>query len=127
VPLGHRLAGAKSCTLPDLRDESWIINPAGALGRLVMTLCVAAGFQPRVVATVDDVATALGLVSIGWGITVAPDLTPANPESGVQRIQLDGLDAVRHSILIVRDGEESLPHMAAVIAAVHVTSDELFA
>ena len=71
-------------------------------------------------------ATALGLVSIGWGITVAPDLTPANPESGVRRIQLDGLDAVRHSILIVRDGEESLPHMSAVIAAVHVTSDELF-
>lgn len=126
VPTGHRLAGAKACTLSDLRDEPWIISPAGALGRLVMTLCVAAGFEPRVVATVDDVATALGLVSIGWGITVAPDLTPANPESGVQRVQLDGLEAVRHSILIVRDGEESWPHMAAVIAAVHVTSDELF-
>jgi DNA-binding transcriptional LysR family regulator len=126
VPAGHRLAEAQACTLSDLRDEPWIINPAGALGRLVMTLCVAAGFQPTVVATVDDVATALGLVSIGWGITVAPDLTPANPESGIQRIQLDGLEAVRHSILIVRDGEESWPHMSAVIAAVHVTSDELF-
>jgi DNA-binding transcriptional LysR family regulator len=126
VPAEHRLAGAQACTLSDLRDEPWIINPAGALGRLVMTLCVAAGFQPGVVATVDDVATALGLVSIGWGITVAPDLTPANPESGIRRIQLDGLEAVRHSILIVRDGEESWPHMSAVIAAVHVTSDELF-
>jgi DNA-binding transcriptional LysR family regulator len=126
VPAGHRLAGARACTLSDLRDEPWIINPEGALGRLVMTLCVAAGFQPTVVATVDDVATALGLVSIGWGVTVAPDLTPANPESGIRRIGLDGLEAVRHSILIVRDGEEALPHMSAVIAAVHVTSDALF-
>jgi hypothetical protein len=65
-------------------------------------------------------------VSIGWGVTVAPDLTPANPESGIRRIRLDGLEAVRHSILIVRDGEEALPHMSAVIAAVHVTSDALF-
>ena len=126
VPAGHRLAEAQTCTLSDLRDEPWIISPTGALGRLVMTLCVAAGFQPTVAATVDDVATALGLVSIGWGITVAPDLTPANPESEIRRIQLDGLEAVRHSILIVRDGEESLPHMAAVIAAVQATSDELF-
>jgi DNA-binding transcriptional LysR family regulator len=125
VPAGHHLAGAPF-KLSDLRDEPWIISPKGALGRLVMTLCVAAGFQPAVVATVDDVATALGLVSIGWGITVAPDLTPGNPESGLRRIRLDGLEAARHSILIVRDGEESLPHMAAVIAAVHVTSDELF-
>jgi DNA-binding transcriptional LysR family regulator len=126
VPAEHRLAGAAACTLSDLRDEPWIINPAGTLGRLVTTLCVAAGFEPTVVATVDDLATALGLVSIGWGITVAPDLTAAHPESGIRRIQLNGLEAARHSILVVRDGEESLPHMSAVIAAVHVASEKVF-
>jgi hypothetical protein len=34
---------------------------------------------------------------------------------------------VRHSILIVRDGEESLPHSAAVIAAGHGTTGDLLA
>ena len=92
----------------------------------MMTLCVAAGFQPTIAATVDDIATALGLVSIGWGVTVAPDLTPANPERGIQRIRLNGLEAERHSILIVRDGEESLPHISAVIEAVHRSGSKLF-
>jgi DNA-binding transcriptional LysR family regulator len=127
VPTGHRLAGAAGgCSLSDLRDEPWVISPASALGRLMMTLCVAAGFQPTIAATVDDVATALGLVSIGWGVTVAPDLTPANPEGGIQRIRLNGLEAERHSILIVRDGEESLPHISAVIEAVHRAGSRLF-
>jgi DNA-binding transcriptional LysR family regulator len=126
VPIDHRLAGAEVCSLADLRDEPWVLSPASALGRLVTTLCVAAGFQPTVAAAVDDIATALGLVSIGWGVTVAPDLTRANPERDVRRIRLNGLEAERHSILIIRDGEESLPHISAVIAAVHRSGSSLF-
>ena len=126
VPSGHRLDGEATCTLADLRDEPWIISHGNPLGQLVTTLCVAAGFQPGVVATVDDVATALGLVGIGWGITIAPDLTPATPESAVHRVAVGGVETLRHSILVVRDGEESWPHMAAVIAAVHRASDALF-
>ena len=126
VPSGHRLAGAERCTLADLRDEPWIVAPGNALGQLVMTLCNAAGFQPTVVATVDDLATALGLVGIGWGITIAPDFTRSTPEAAVRRIAVDGVDTVRHSILVVRDGEERWPHMAAVIAAVHAASGKAF-
>jgi DNA-binding transcriptional LysR family regulator len=126
VPAGHRLDGTPSCTLADLRDEPWIVSPQSSLGQLVMTLCNAAGFRPSLVATVDDVATALGLVGIGWGITIAPDLTPATPPSAVRRIDVRGVETFRHSILVVRDGEERWPHMAAVIAAVHAASDALF-
>ena len=126
VPSGHALAGADRCTLADLRDEPWIVTPGNALGQLVMTLCSAAGFQPAIVATVDDLATALGLVGIGWGITIAPDFTRANPESSVRRLTVDGVETKRHSILVVRDGEQHWPHMAAVIAAVHAASDSAY-
>lgn len=119
VPAGHPLAGAASCAVADLHDEPWIVSPASALGRLTLTLCIAAGFEPNVVATVGDLATALGLVAIGWGVTIAPELTPAGPGLPVDRIVLRHVDAQRHRILVVRDGEHLSSHIAAVIDAVH--------
>jgi molybdate transport repressor ModE-like protein len=124
VPARHRLARRRRCTLAEVRDEPWVMSPSSDLGRLVTTLCQAAGFRPRITATVDDIATALGLVAIGWGITIAPDLTPSPPDS-VARMRVDGLGAERHSILIVREGEEHWPHIAVVIAAVQVASEAL--
>lgn len=125
VPAGHRLAEAEGCALADLRDEPWVVSPASTLGRLIVTLCLAAGYQPAIAATVDDIATALGLVGIGWGVTIAPELTPTSPESGVRRIPLTGIDIMRHSVLIVRDGDEHSPRIAAVVAAVLKTNEAI--
>lgn len=80
-------------------------------------LCVAAAFEPRIAATVEDVATALGLVAIGWGITIAPQLSPSGPHTLV-RLPLAGVQTVRNRILVVRDGEHLSPGIAAVVAAV---------
>ena len=88
VPIGHRLADNASCsaaTSATRRGSS--TRRARSVGSRLA--CRGLGFHP-VVATVDDVATALGLVGIGWGITIAPDLTPANPESAIQRISSTG-------------------------------------
>jgi DNA-binding transcriptional LysR family regulator len=56
---------------PKLRDESWVVCPNTTLGQLTMSLCTTAGFEPRVIATVNDIGTAIDLVGFGWGITVA--------------------------------------------------------
>jgi DNA-binding transcriptional LysR family regulator len=122
VPTGHRLSGATSCSLAELRDEPWIISPTSTLGSLTTSLCIAAGFQPTVVASVDDVATAIGLVTLGWGVTIAPDLTPAGSESAVTRIPLDGVETVRSAVLIVMHGEHLSPRIAAVVSAVHAAN-----
>ena len=122
VPVGHRLADNASCSAADLRDEAWVMNPNSALGRLTIGVCAAIGFRPVIAGTVDDIATALGLVSLGWGVTIAPDLTPANPESAIRRIGLDGLEAFRHSVLIVREGEQHSPEIAVVVDAVKAAS-----
>src|SRR6516164_5241673 len=98
VPDGHRLAGAGQCALADLRDEAWIVCPASTIGRLTMALCVSAGFEPELAATVNDIGTAISLVAIGWGVTIAPEMTPAG--GNVTRIRLAGVEAVRHSVLI---------------------------
>jgi DNA-binding transcriptional LysR family regulator len=124
VPADHPLANAPSCTMAQLRDESWIVCPESTLGRLTMSLCTTAGFEPRLAATVNDIGTAIGLVGIGWGVTVAPDLTPVGSEAKLVRIPIDGLDTLRHSVVIVRDGEHLYPRIAAAIAAVRAVSME---
>jgi DNA-binding transcriptional LysR family regulator len=122
VPAGHPLAGAGGCDLARLADESWILCPGTTLGPLVTSLCVAAGFRPRPAATVSDVGTAVGLVAMGWGITIAPERTPAAATAAVSRLRIVGLDARRSSVLIVRDGEHLSPRLAAAISAVRSVS-----
>ena len=100
-----------------LADEPWVLKPEHNPWP-VTSMCVTAGFQPRLAATVNDAGTAIGLVGIGWGITIAPELTPPSPGAEVSRRRITGVDAVRHSVLIVRDGEHLSPRMAAAISAV---------
>ena len=125
VPADHPLAGAPGCEMARLAGEPWVMCPDTSLGRLVRSMCIAAGFQPRVAATVHDAGTAIGLVGIGWGITIAPELTPAGTPAPVVRLPVTGIETARYSVLIVRDGEHRSPRMAAVISAVRAVSAEL--
>ena len=49
--------------------------PDTSLGRLAGSMCIAAGFQPRVAAKVHDVGTAISLVAMGG----ASPLLPSSP------------------------------------------------
>lgn len=124
VPGGHRLAHAEVCHIEDLCDDAWIVCPTSTLGRLTMTLCITAGFRPTIAATVHDIGTAIGLVGIGWGITIAPRLTPFRPDLDVVRVPVAGLKAVRQSVLIIRDGEQELPRIAAAVAEVRAAAHD---
>ena len=70
----------------------------------------------------DDIGTAIGLVGIGWGVTIAPERTPAGTGMPVVRMPIAGVIIARYSVLIVRDGEHLLPWMAAAITAVRAVS-----
>jgi DNA-binding transcriptional LysR family regulator len=118
VPADHPLASKQGCAMADLRDESWIMCTGTAFGRLTAGLCTAAGFEPRLAATVNDVGTALGLVAIGWGVTIAPLLTPVADETSIAKLPIEGVETVRHNILIARDGEQLSPPIAAAVSAV---------
>ena len=125
VPPDHPLAGAPGCAMTQLADEPWVMCPGTSLGRLVRSLCIAAGFQPKVAATVHDLGSAIGLVGIGWGITIAPELTPSGAPAPVVRLPITGLDTSRYSVLIVRDGEHLSPRIAAAISAGRSVSAKL--
>ena len=118
VAADHALAGATSpLRISDLRDEPWILSHHTQLGRLTTDLCTAAGFEPLVAALVDDLSIAIRLAGVGWGITLAPELTPAVNELPIERIQLEDVESERESVLIVRAREETAPRVAVVIDA----------
>ena len=125
VPLGHPLAEAEVCSLAQLRDEPWIVCPNSRLGRLTINLCLTAGFEPTLAATANDIGTAIDLVGAGWGVTIAPTMTPVGPGVPVARIPIAGVDTLRYSVLIVRDGDHLSPHMKAAIDAVRAAGKRL--
>jgi molybdate transport repressor ModE-like protein len=127
VPPDHRLAGAKQAKVADLYDESWILSPGGTLGQLILSLCATAGFEPAVAASVNDVSTAVGLAAIGWGVTIAPQLTPSSSDRPVARVPLAGVSTHRHSALVVRDGAHLSPRISAAVAAVREISAQSWA
>ena len=92
------------------------------MGRVITGLCAATGFEPIIAGTVDGIATALGLVSLGWGVTLAPQLTPTAAEASIRRIRLTGVDLFRHTVLIVREGEQHSPAIAVVVDAAKAAS-----
>jgi molybdate transport repressor ModE-like protein len=122
VPLDHRLAAADCVEIADLNDESWIFSPSSALGRLAVTMCTTAGFEPTLVASVNDLGTALGLVGLGWGITIAPELTPSQSDHHVARVPLAGVSTERHTVLVVREGEHTSRRLSAAVAVVREIS-----
>ena len=89
---------------------------------MITGLCAATGFEPTIAGTVDGIATALGLVSFGWGVTIAPQLTPVTAEARIRRISMVGVDLFRYSVLIVREGEQHVPAIAVVVDAVKAAS-----
>ena len=62
---------------------------------------------------------------IAWRASFAPELTPAGTPAHVARLPIAGIDTMRYSVLIVRDGEHLSPRMAAAISAVRSVSAEL--
>jgi DNA-binding transcriptional LysR family regulator len=114
--------GARPRPLPRTLDgyagRPWILTADSGLGALVLHSCAAAGFTPDVVARTGDTQAVLGLVSLGWGVSLMPDLVPDRPGYPVRRIAPDGLELVRHLSLVARSGALERPAVAAVVAEV---------
>jgi DNA-binding transcriptional LysR family regulator len=74
VPRGHRLARRKRLTLGDLRDEAFVMLrlDTSAYAQHIRDCCVQAGFAPRVVHHVSEVAAELSLVAAGMGVALIP-------------------------------------------------------
>ncbi|MNJ54005.1 HTH-type transcriptional regulator GltC [compost metagenome] len=75
LPSKHKLAGQSSVKLSDLKDDLFVLFPAGfVLREIVVNACGDLGFKPKVTFEGDDLDAIKGLVSAGLGLTVLPEI-----------------------------------------------------
>ncbi|MGW2642374.1 LysR family transcriptional regulator [Streptomyces sp. NPDC001348] len=123
---GHPLAGAEGTrALAEFAREPWLLDRRSRLGKLALHLCAGAGFVPDIVSDIGDMQAVFGLVSLGWGVALVPDLVPDRPGHPVVRVTLEGIRPVRRITLVVREGALDSPPVAALLPAVREAADEL--
>jgi len=86
LPEDHPLAGKDSVALAELAQEVFILpsnSAAEILHHAVLTECADAGFQPKKVQEITTAQTALGLVSVRFGVSILPASVRALVRRGV--------------------------------------------
>jgi DNA-binding transcriptional LysR family regulator len=115
----HPLADRKAIRLRDLADDGWIHAVQAGAGGITYQACLAAGFEPRIVALSDHAPITQGLVALGIGVTmissfsvprarrdvVVRPLKPGGPKRDVFTVTLPGRlppPAIREMVRILR-------------------------
>ena len=72
LPEGHRLATQDRVRLRDLREDGFVSLPEirSMLRATLHSMCLDAGFSPRIAQVAPDSATVLALVAAGAGVTI---------------------------------------------------------
>jgi DNA-binding transcriptional LysR family regulator len=88
LPADHSLAARDELDLAELADEPFISLKKGfGMRTLTETFCEQAGFIPRIKFEGDDVATIVGLVSSGLGVSMIPTF-PGIDSNRIKRIPI---------------------------------------
>jgi DNA-binding transcriptional LysR family regulator len=108
LPADHPRARQKSLTATALRDEPFVFYSRNA-GTLAwdkpLSLCGEAGFRPRVVQEASNWFTILRLISVGFGVSIAPACVTTVAVDGVVCLPLRGVREVSHVELAYRKDE----------------------
>lgn len=76
LPRSHPALAGRRISLKALANEPFLIQkdpPGVGLGWSALTACERAGFVPRDIRFTRDVSSAMGLVSMGMGVTLVPE------------------------------------------------------
>ncbi|MBJ6764476.1 LysR family transcriptional regulator [Myxococcaceae bacterium JPH2] len=93
LPSSHPRAGQQSVTLASLANEPFVLFPrhaAPGLHDTVTSMCLAAGFSPRIVQEASSWPSVIGMVEAGLGLTLAPVSAEALRPRGVVFRRLRG-------------------------------------
>ena len=116
VPADH-VAGGGEVDLRAFPDVPWVAGRQGSFCHsVVLHVCRAAGFEPAITHFTNDFATAYGLVAIGAGFALVPDLAGPPPD-GVVIVPTAQPVPGRRIFAAVRSGSGARPAVAATLEA----------
>lgn len=122
APVSHAsILRAGPVRLKDLSNEQFIIPPRDVgpgLYDLIISLCRASGFTPKITQHARQMQTVIGLVASGMGVALVPQSVQTLKRSGVQYRALKGTTgSVELGLLRARDDEDgrSASSFAAVL------------
>ncbi len=124
LPADHPRARQRTLSATMLRDEPFVFYSPGA-GTLAwnkpLALCGDGGFRPRVVQEASNWVTILRLISVGFGVSIAPACVAHIATDGVVCLPLRGAAEVSHVELAYRRGEtrpivQAFAHSARAVA-----------
>lgn len=127
LPATHPLAGNPQLKLADLKDERWFAargpNPCRDA---VMRATANSGFEPRIelLSTIDYQVT-LAAVGAGLGVTLVPHLALYGDYPDVALSPLTDPPLRRRIFAAMREGSRTAPPVAAALAALHASADEV--
>lgn len=93
VPSGHPLAGVKKARLAAFAREPFIMFPRAngrSLYDAIIGACREAGFVPKVIQEVPQMASTINLVATGIGVTVVPASMRQLRSHGVRYLKIEG-------------------------------------
>jgi DNA-binding transcriptional LysR family regulator len=116
VARDHPLAGKPAIRLADLADDAWIqAVQAGATG-ITYQACLAAGFEPRIVALSDHAPITQGLVAAGIGVTLISSLSVPQARKDIAIRPLRPSGPKRDVFAVTLPGRLPPPSIAAMAA-----------
>lgn len=117
VPSGHPAAAGGTVDLAEHPGVPWIAGRQGSFCHtVVLHVCRDAGFEPSITHFTNDFATAYGLVAIGAGFALVPDLAGPPPD-GVAIVEPSRRVPGRRIFAAVRAGSGARPAVAACLDA----------
>lgn len=113
APVGHRLIPRTGpVRLKALSNEHFIIPPrdiAPGLYDMIISLCRASGFTPKITQHARQMQTVVGLVASGMGLALVPASVQKLQRAGVQyRVLKGATGSVELGLLRARDDDEGL-------------------
>lgn len=91
VPAGHRFAQRDCVPLAETAHEAWIMDHPGRPNhQLVLTSCLAAGFNPTVAHEIAEWDPGAALVHAGLGVCLVPRLARLPSGYDIVRVPLQG-------------------------------------
>jgi molybdate transport repressor ModE-like protein len=127
LTVGSDWTGPERPALAELAGQRWVMPPDdAACGQAVRSACRAAGFEPRVRWTSDDMLVLARAVAAGHGIAVLPRLSVADEAARVQTRPLRTPRLQRRLTLVARASTLGRSAVGAVVEALAEAAENAF-